>query len=67
MNNFNRTVVFITTDACKDTDNEVNYIEQVEISVSIRTPIRGKIELYLTSPMGTRSQILNVTIKFMIR
>jgi subtilisin-like proprotein convertase family protein len=46
------------TDACSGAINEVNYIEQVEIIVSIKTEVRGRLEIFLTSPMGTRSQIL---------
>ena len=43
------------TNACFNTSNEVNFIEQVEIKVSIRTDIRGQLEIYLTSPSGTKS------------
>jgi hypothetical protein len=48
------------TNACFNTSNEVNFIEQVEIKVSIRTDIRGQLEIYLTSPSGTKSLILSV-------
>jgi len=48
----------LSTDACFGTDSEVNFIEQVEIVVSIQAPVRGNLEMYLTSPMGTRSLIL---------
>jgi len=58
MKNINRTSLNLFTKACKNTPNEVNYIEQVEIIVTIRTPVRGKMELYLTSPMGSRTHIL---------
>lgn len=50
----------LSTDACFGTDSEVNFIEQVEIVVSIQAPVRGNLEMYLTSPMGTRSLILPV-------
>lgn len=57
--NFDRVKTFLFTDGCEgDENNEVNFIEQVEIVISLRTPRRGRIELYLTSPMGTRHQIL---------
>jgi len=36
----------------------VNWIEQVEVVVTIHTEIRGKLEIYLTSPMGTRTMVL---------
>jgi subtilisin-like proprotein convertase family protein len=48
------------TDACVNSVNEVNYIEQIEVIVSVRTDVRGKLEIYITSPMGTRSQLLPV-------
>ena len=48
------------TDGCANTDNEINYIEQVEIVVSIKTKVRGSLEIYLTSPMGTLNLILPV-------
>ena len=38
----------------------VNHIEQVEILITLKVAMRGLVKLYLTSPMGTRSQILNV-------
>lgn len=48
----------LNTDACQNTVNEVNYIEQVEIVATVRAPVRGLLEIYLTSPMGTKSLIL---------
>lgn len=48
----------LNTDACQSSLNEVNYIEQVEIITTIRAPNRGKLEIYLTSPMGTKTLIL---------
>ncbi len=50
----------LSTDACQNTINEVNYIEQVEIITTIRASIRGLVEIRLTSPMGTQSLILPV-------
>jgi hypothetical protein len=57
--------VTLKTDACANTINEVNFIEQVEIIVTITAPVRGFLEIYLTSPMGTRSQILPVSLKYL--
>jgi subtilisin family serine protease len=54
-------VATLNTDACQGTMNEVNYIEQVEIIVSIAAKVRGKLEVFLTSPMGTRTNILPVS------
>jgi len=54
----NLATVSIDTDACVNTEDEVNWIEQVEIVVTIHTEIRGKLEIHLTSPMGTRAMVL---------
>ncbi|CAF0857724.1 unnamed protein product [Didymodactylos carnosus] len=45
---------------CKNSDatQEVNFIEQVQIFVSLSADRRGDIELYLYSPSGTKSQLL---------
>jgi subtilisin-like proprotein convertase family protein len=51
----------LTTDSCRGTVNEVNFIEQVEVVVTIKAPRRGALEIFLTSPMGTRSLILPVS------
>ena len=56
----------ITTNACYSTDNEVNYIEQVEIIVTIEAYKRGSVEIYLTSPMGTNALILPVSCYLLI-
>ena len=52
-------------DACVGTVNEVNFIEQVEIIVTIKAANRGSLEIYLKSPMGTRSLILPVSSFFL--
>lgn len=56
----NRIESDIDTDSCKNTDNEVNFIEQVEIVVSIRASNRGKLEINITAPSGTKSILLPV-------
>ncbi|CAF0749460.1 unnamed protein product, partial [Didymodactylos carnosus] len=50
---------------CKSSDptQEANYIEQVQIFVSLSADRRGDIELYLYSPSGTKSQLLPVKRK----
>ena len=52
----------LDTNACSNTTNSVKFIEQVEIIVTIRTEIRGKLEIHLTSPSGTKIQILRVRL-----
>ena len=53
-----RAVLYI--DGCKGTPDEVNYIEQVEILVTIDAQVRGSLELTLISPMGTPTLLLPV-------
>ena len=49
----------IDTEACKGTGSEVNYIEHVQAIITLNSTRRGDLILHLTSPMGTRSMILN--------
>lgn len=43
-----------------DPKREVNYIEQVQVYVTLATDRRGEIEIYLHSPSNTRTQLLPV-------
>jgi len=50
---------------CKDSNDpkrKVNYIEQVQIFITLTTTNRGEIEIFLYSPSNTRTQILPVRI-----
>lgn len=50
-----RTLVLkIDTDACRGTDTEVNYLEHVQAVITANSTRRGDLEMFLTSPMGTR-------------
>lgn len=53
--------LFLTleTNACAGTDTEVNYLEHVQAVVTINSTRRGDLELFMRSPMGTRSMILS--------
>ena len=44
----------IKTDACAGTEYAVNYLEHVQAVITINSTRRGDVELFLTSPMGTR-------------
>lgn len=56
----NATVVLeLETDACEGTDTEVNYLEHVQAVVTLNSSRRGDVELFLVSPMGTKSMILS--------
>ena len=50
---------------CKNTADparEVNYIEQVQVYVTLAADRRGEVEIYLYSPSNTRTQLLPVSV-----
>ncbi|KAK0098162.1 hypothetical protein PV326_010739 [Microctonus aethiopoides] len=49
----------IKTDACTGTEYAVNYLEHVQAVITVNATRRGDLEIFLTSPMGTRSMILS--------
>jgi len=49
----------IDTTACIGTETEINYLEHVQALVTVNATRRGDLELFLRSPMGTRSMILS--------
>jgi proprotein convertase subtilisin/kexin type 2 len=49
----------IETTACAGTETEVNYLEHVQAVITVNSTRRGDVELFLRSPMGTRSLILS--------
>ena len=55
----NRLVLRMTTDGCKGTAKEVNYLEHVQARVTLKSNRRGSVALFLTSPKGTKSQLLH--------
>lgn len=55
----NTLILQIKTDACKGTDTEVNYLEHVQAVITTNASRRGDLQMYLTSPMGTKSMILS--------
>ncbi|CAH1254309.1 FURIN [Branchiostoma lanceolatum] len=55
----NRLVLHKTTDGCKDTNKEVTRLEHVQARLTITTMRRGELQIYLISPSGTRSTLLD--------
>lgn len=53
--------LFLTmeTTSCAGTETEVNYLEHVQAVVTLNSTRRGDVELFMRSPMGTRSMILS--------
>lgn len=52
-------VLTLETNSCKGANSEVNYIEHVQAIITLNATRRGDLILFLTSPMGTKSMILN--------
>lgn len=47
------------TTACADrSDQRVAFLEHVVVRVTISHPRRGDLQIHLTSPSGTKSQLL---------
>jgi len=58
-------IFFVNLTECQnsiDKKRQVNYIEQVQIFITLTTTNRGEIEIYLYSPSNTKTQILPVRI-----
>ncbi|XP_078617601.1 proprotein convertase subtilisin/kexin type 4-like isoform X3 [Branchiostoma floridae x Branchiostoma japonicum] len=55
----NRLVLHKTTDGCKNTNTEVTRLEHVQARLTITAMRRGELQIYLTSPSGTRSTLLD--------
>ncbi|KAL3112240.1 hypothetical protein niasHT_017013 [Heterodera trifolii] len=57
--NGNRLHLQVYTDGCADRrEQQVKYLEHVQAIVTLSAPRRGDIQIYLTSPRGTRSTLL---------
>lgn len=53
----------VRTQACHDTGNEINFLEHVEVIVSLAHPKRGAVRMFLESPMGrTNSRRRNLLL-----
>jgi len=52
----------IETDSCAGTETAVNYLEHVQAVITLNATRRGSVQLFLRSPMGTRSMILSERI-----
>lgn len=50
--------VKVEMDGCADTPNYIQYLEHVQVKITLRYSRRGDVQLYLVSPNGTRSTLL---------
>jgi proprotein convertase subtilisin/kexin type 2 len=53
----------ITTTACKDLPNQINYLEHVQAFITLRATRRGAVKILLVSPMNTTSLLLGTRPK----
>ena len=51
-------VLETTVNACSGTDDNIKYLEHVQAQISLEYSRRGDLTIYLTSPSGTRSQLI---------
>uniref|UniRef100_A0A915EM14 P/Homo B domain-containing protein n=1 Tax=Ditylenchus dipsaci TaxID=166011 RepID=A0A915EM14_9BILA len=57
-NSTNGAIKFKTT-GCRNEQNEVRFIEHVQLVLDIEADVRGHISLWLESPEGTLSQLIS--------
>jgi hypothetical protein len=57
-----RLIIELYSTGCKDSSNEINYLEHVQAVISIQSNTRGTLVVHLRSPMGTNSTLLDKRI-----
>jgi len=50
--------VALDYDGCRGSDEEVQYVEHAQAVVTLTAPVRGELQIFLTSPSGTKSTLL---------
>jgi len=58
-NRGNSVVLKLETNACEGTETQVEYLEHVQCVITLNATRRGDVQMFLTSPMGTKSMILS--------
>ncbi|PBC28818.1 Neuroendocrine convertase [Apis cerana cerana] len=53
-----RRIRFEAEDECRAAENEITFLEHVEIEVSLEYSVRGSLQIHLTAPSGTKVEIL---------
>ena len=56
-------VVEMGTNGCYGNSDQVSFLEHVVLKISLRHSKRGDLQIFLTSPAGTRSEILHRRFK----
>ncbi len=54
-----RLIIELFSTGCKGSKNEINYLEHVQAVISVQSNSRGTLVVYLRSPMGTNSTLLD--------
>ena len=52
------TAVTFSVDGCMGMQNQINFIEHIQLITDISHTRRGNLEIYLVSPMGTKTRLL---------
>lgn len=53
-----RVLLIMTTPACHNGNDEIGYLEHVVLRITLSYSRRGELNIFLTSPSGTKSNIL---------
>lgn len=48
----------MTTDGCRDSSNEIHYLEHVQAKITLKYKPRGSLKISLVSPSGTMTHLL---------
>ncbi|ODM92521.1 Neuroendocrine convertase 1 [Orchesella cincta] len=51
-------IVEFQSDGCRGTENEINYIEHVQVFTTVHYTNRGALQIDLVSPKGTKTRLL---------
>ncbi|ESN98256.1 hypothetical protein HELRODRAFT_84740 [Helobdella robusta] len=56
---FGRLELELLSEGCRGTPNKVSYLEHVQAIITLSTSNRGEVQIFLTSPSGTKSTLLS--------
>ncbi|VBB29339.1 unnamed protein product [Acanthocheilonema viteae] len=63
INDESTTVIKFQTNGCEGQKNEINFLEHIQLVLDAYYPIRGHLSISITSPKGTKTQLLSVRHK----
>lgn len=59
--------ILIPTSGCKGTNQEVRYLEHVEVKTNINYTVRGALQIYLLSPSGKQQIFVQDAVTYETR